>query len=213
MRKGLFCLLAALLLLSFFSVAAAEEDNLIVNGDFSQVENGLPVGWYTYAYFSDAGITHFSCEDGAAQIYNLDFNDARFCQAVPVEPGAYYQITCRVKAEAYDIAGEGANISIDNTFSKSNTARETDGEWVNLTLTGQAGPDQTEVVVLLRVGFYGAESRVRAWFDDVRMVKLDSAPAQAVSFATLAPAGNDDGGRAIPFLRKKRRRAMKRTTN
>lgn len=55
MRKGLFCLLAALLLLSFFSVAAAEEDNLIVNGDFSQVENGLPVGWYTYAYFSDAG--------------------------------------------------------------------------------------------------------------------------------------------------------------
>ena len=105
------------------------------------------------------------------KIYNLDFNDARFCQAVPVEPGAYYQITCRVKAEAYDIAGEGANISIDNTFSKSNTARETDGEWVNLTLTGQAGPDQTEVVVLLRVGFYGAESRVRAWFDDVRMVK------------------------------------------
>ncbi len=202
MRKGLFCLLAALLLLSLFSVAAAEEDNLIVNGDFSQVENGLPVGWYTYAYFSDAGITHFSCEDGTAQIYNLDFNDARFCQAVPVEPGAYYQITCRVKAEAYDIVGEGANISIDNTLSKSNTARETDGEWVNLTLTGQAGPDQTEVVVLLRVGFYGAESRVRAWFDDVRMVKLDGAPAdaQAVSFATLAPADNDDGGQSDSFF-------------
>ena len=48
MRKGLFCLLAALLLLSFFSVAAAEEDNLdsVKRGLFPGWENGLPVGWY-----------------------------------------------------------------------------------------------------------------------------------------------------------------------
>lgn len=156
MRRKLLLCLIALFLFSLPALAEGESKNLLVNGDFTQVENGLPVGWSTYAYFSDPGITHFSCENGVAQIYNLDFNDARFCQTVSVEPGAYYQITCRVKAEAVALEGEGANISIDNTFTKSNTVRETDDEWVTLTLTGQAGPDQTEATVLLRVGFYGA---------------------------------------------------------
>ena len=202
MRRKLLLCLIALFLFSLPALAEGESKNLLVNGDFTQVENGLPVGWSTYAYFSDPGITHFSCENGVAQIYNLDFNDARFCQTVSVEPGAYYQITCRVKAEAFALEGEGANISIDNTFTKSNTVRETDGEWVTLTLTGQAGPDQTEATVLLRVGFYGAESRVRAWFDSAQMVQLDSAPAgvQAMSFATLAPASEDEVGQNDAFF-------------
>ena len=173
MRKGLFCLLAALLLLPLFSVAAAEEDNLIVNGDFSQVENGLPVGWYTYAYFSDAGITHFSCEDGAAQIYNLDFlNDARFarlacgtrCVLSNYLPGKGLRRRC--------LRAKGAKHFHRQYLFQTNSARRGNGWRVGESYAygpSGAGPDGSGG--LLRVGFYGAESRVRAWFDDVRMVK------------------------------------------
>ena len=191
--RNKFLLFFLTLLFFLPSAFAGNDQNLISNGDFSQVtENGLPAEWSTYAYFTDSGVTHFSCDGETAEIYNLDRNDARFCQTVAVDPNSYYQITCRVKVDDASLSGEGANISIDNTFTHSNTIRESDGEWMNLTLCGLTGTDQTEVNVLLRLGFYGAENSGRVWFDDVSMVKLDSAPADisVQSFATIAPSGS-----------------------
>ena len=82
MKKLLFLVIVALLL---FGVACADGENLLKNGGFETVNAaGMPTGWYTVAYNSEAGQTLFEITDEiahsgiySAKIVNISLNDAR----------------------------------------------------------------------------------------------------------------------------------------
>ena len=181
MRKILCALLALMALFAALTGALAEE-NLIVNGDFSEMDGDLPAGWRKEMWLTDQGISLLSVEDDGLEgrgacVSNVDANDARFVQTVTVKPDTLYRISGMIRAERCDGEGYGANLSVGGVFVYSDSKYDTAGRWEYVELYGYTGDDQTSLDVYCRVGGYGQLSRGKAWFDDIEMAEADRAPS------------------------------------
>ena len=195
--KRLFCILLALSALLCTSAWAESGENLVVNGDFSQLDaQGLPVGWSREMWFTDEGVSKLyidsdGYEGACVAVVNADPNDARFAQTLRVEPDSLYRFSCMVRAEGCGDAAYGATLSFRDTFSYSESVVDTAGAWKEITVYGRTGEDQTELTLMLRIGGYGAENTGRAWFDSVEAVKLDAAPegASVLPLETVSASG------------------------
>ena len=186
------------------------EGNLIRNGAFTEIQNGMPAGWETGMWVTSPGASFLEAVtlDGthAVLVENAAPNDARFEQRVGVRPGSLLRLRARVRAEGCG-DGIGANVSFLGVYGTSEDLHETGGQWRTLELYAQTGEDMREVTVCLRLGGYGSENTGRAWFTDVTLEEVDAAPAGAafVSLETPAPArGGEESpdltGAAIPLL-------------
>ena len=181
MKKFVWALAALLMLATGLAFA---EENLIVNGDFSQLDGALPLGWRKELWLTDAGISLLEViDDGwegrGISVQNVDPNDARFVQTVDVEPDSVYRLSGRVWAEDCDEASYGATLSIGGVFVYSESKYDTAGRWDYVELYGRTGPKQTTLDVFCRVGGYSNLGTGSARFDDIALVKLDKAPAGA----------------------------------
>ena len=184
MKRFLILFFALMMVFSLPACAQAGE-NLIVNGDFSLVDaNGMPEGWARGLWFTDTGVSQLYVDENGYDgnciaVVNADANDARFTQTIAVEPDSIYRFSCMVKAENCGDEGYGATLSIEDTFTYSDSLLDTHGEWRELTLYGRTGEDQDEVTLMARVGGYGMINTGRAWFDNIEAVQLDEAPEDA----------------------------------
>ena len=100
MKRKLWVLLAALLLALCLPVTALAGENLVENGDFSQLdESGLPVGWTYAAWTMDDEVSTYWTEENdggtCVRLENFLRNDARLEQTVPVLSGATACTTLR----------------------------------------------------------------------------------------------------------------------
>ena len=137
--KGLaslrFAVLALLLTLCLPWAALSEgENNLLKNGDFSDVVDGDPVGWRRDMWLTDTGVSLLTVdEDGyegsCVTVTNVDENDARFAQTVSVEPDTLYRVSGMIRASGVDPEGYGATLSIQDVFVYSDGLYDTGGEW------------------------------------------------------------------------------------
>ncbi len=198
-RKGR--LAAALLVLLVyllgmgFSVTAGGEDagrrpeNLLVNGSFEDLEaDGLPAGWYLDAYVWDEGYTLFGSEaeggspDGGhcVTIENKGLNDARFAQVVEVEPESLYCFSGYIRGSEIQ-EGRGANLSIEGLYTFSESVYDSAGEWRYIEWYGETGEDQRTVTLFARLGGYSGESLGKAWFDGLRLEKVQVVPGDGVA--------------------------------
>ena len=149
-------------------------ENLIYNGDFEKKDSdGLPEGWHISQYRNEGGISEYAVvedpEHGSvAEVWNMDVNDARLEQYVPVEPDTIYCLSGYIWAENVG-GGHGANFSIDQVYSFSEEVFETYGEWQYVEYYGVTGPDQHQITVFARVGGYGGESTGKARFDGLSL--------------------------------------------
>ena len=133
MRKWL-CALRALLFTLSLAAALAEEENLLKNGDFSEVDGDVPAGWRRDMWLTDVGVSLLTVDaDGAqgncATVTNVDENDARFAQTVKVEPNAIYRLSGLIRAEGCNPDGYGATLSIADLFIYSDGVYDTAGDW------------------------------------------------------------------------------------
>ncbi len=194
-------LLPILLLLLFLlpSPALAEGENLLVNGSVDDVSAaGFPTGWEQDMWFTGADVSALSVEGGGVEgsclrVENMGANDARWAQVVEVEPDTLYRFSAMVRAEGVGAGGYGANLSIGGVNVYSEMLYDTDGDWVELTLTGRTGPDQTQMAVFARIGGYGDDNLNTgvAWFDDLSLVKVGDGEAGDTVYNFYAEA--DDG--------------------
>lgn len=181
MKKLLFaCLIAALL----FGTACADGDNLVKNGSFESVSSsGLPDDWYTVSYRNTDGTTLFQITDEeaytgtySAKIVNAGPNDARFVAVVNVEPESMYRVSGYILVKEMDDAGNGANFGLEQIYASSESVFDTDGEWKYVEWYGETDAKQTQIELGVRVGGFGAESKGIAYFDDVRVEKVQTLP-------------------------------------
>ncbi len=189
-KKPFACVLLIFAVFLFQNPAAAleESENLIYNGDFSRIdEDGIPEGWYTEAYLEDKGYSVFQVETSetegikhAAFIQNIALNDARFAQVVEVEPDTLYRVSADIRAEGIE-EGHGANLSIEGIYAFSEELFDTDGEWQHIDWYGVTGPDQEDVTLFVRLGGYSGESKGKAWFANLEMVRAEGISGDAVA--------------------------------
>ena len=186
--------------------------NLLENGDFSAVTDGMPDHWNTGMWVTSAGASYLeaaTAADGttAALVENVAANDARFEQTVSVRGNATYRLTARVMAEGCDPEELGANVSFLGVYGTSEDVHDTDGAWETLTLYAHTGKGQKEATVCVRLGGYGSEATGRALFTDVCLEQVEEAPVGAfvLDLSTpepqKEPAQTDGGkGAVIPGL-------------
>ena len=198
MKKLTCAMLALLLTLCFGAVALAEEgENLLKNGDFSEIDGDAPANWRKDMWLTDAGVSLLSVDpngfDGnCVTVTNVDENDARFAQTVAVEPDTLYRVSGMIRASGCDGDGYGATLSIEDVFVYSDGVYDTDGDWQYVELYGLTGPDQTTLTVFARVGGYGTLSRGSASFDDLAVNRVDEASEDAVVYDFYLDS-TDDG--------------------
>ena len=186
--------------------------NLLENGDFSAVTDGMPDHWNTGMWVTSAGASYLeaaTAADGttAALVENVAANDARFEQTVSVRGNATYRLTARVMAEGCDTEELGANVSFLGVYGTSEDVHDTDGAWQTLTLYAHTGKGQKEATVCVRLGGYGSEATGRALFTDVCLEQVEEAPVGAfvLDLSTPEPQKEPaltDGGKSavIPGL-------------
>ena len=186
-RRGLFLFLMTLCLL-LCKFVCADSGNLLINGGFENLDaSGSPEGWIEDAYNNEEGYTVFSISEGeakeggrAASIRNIGANDARFAQTVSVEPESIYRFSGFIRTEGAE-GGRGANLSIEGLYAFSESVYDTEGDWKYIEWYGETGEDQRSVTLYARLGGYSGESTGRAWFDDLRLEKVESVPGDGIA--------------------------------
>ena len=173
----------ALLLCMLFMICAGAfaHGNILQNPEISVAE-GAAQGWTADAWDVSRSVMEADAAgmdgNGALYISSATENDARFVQTVSVDPDTDYRLACYVKADCSE-GGAGANISVGNSFARSDGVFDTQGEWVLVEMYGKTGPDQTEMDIYLRLGGYSAVSTGEAWFDCVTVEHAHDVPEGA----------------------------------
>ena len=179
--KRAFLFILMVFILALFQCSAIGE-NLLENADFAELDqDGFPAGWYTDAYILDPGYSVFSTGEGDSEhpnivtIQNIGENDARFAQAVEVEPDSLYLLSGYILASDVK-GGHGANFSVEGVYAFSEKEYDTGGEWKYIEYYGETGPDQDYIVVFARLGGYSGMSTGKASFSGISLSKVDSIP-------------------------------------
>ena len=71
MKKALCALMALMLILSLGQLALGEGENLLTNGDFSDVKGDLPRGWRRDMWLTDTGVSVLTVDEAFAVLTNL----------------------------------------------------------------------------------------------------------------------------------------------
>ncbi len=230
MKRGL-CILLILMFLVFSAVTYAESaavnENTLVSenavsesentdsGSFIEVKNAgfdeidedgkLPLYWQLGRWTQDDSYMEVVTDDSGNNSLHLvcpSENDVRAEQEIKVKPDTYYKLTCTVKAKGIE-GGNGANISVIDSPATSEPVLS-DCEGKTIELTGKTDKNQTKITVALRIGGYSAESKGEAWFDDVAVEELKSAPLAFSDFyyenAGTASNGSEADSSTFPHL-------------
>lgn len=181
MKKKLFIIIT-LLILCLFAVGCKDKEageygiNLINGGDF---EDDLFEYWNKDVWVKIDGFTKINIvedNDGhVLYIENTELNDAKMKQTVNVEEKQIYKLSGYIKAENCQ-DGMGANLSFENMFYYTEPQYDTDGEYVFVELYGKTAKGQEALTVFARIGGYSNESSGVAYFDDIRLEKVEEAP-------------------------------------
>lgn len=152
----------------------------LVNGAFEQVRNGKPVGWDMdmpgQISFVDTEVTHegrpsLRFEDPGT--HDPQYAHCRAWQSVSVQPFRYYHLSCWVKTEDFQPAGDTRLMALGskgpheglmlNVPELAGIRATQDWTLYHKTFNAQ---DFTEVVIY--IGSWSAR-RGKAWFADVRL--------------------------------------------
>jgi Gpi18-like mannosyltransferase len=160
-----FCLTSAF--------ASAQSAPSLFNGGFEESIASGPAGWSFEHWRGDGGAVgtlDTAAHDGhrAVLISAATEDDARFVQTVTVLPSSWYRVSAWIKTEGVPEGKTGAHLSVMGSMTVAADLRGT-VPWTRVSVAVHTGPDQHELPLAVRLGFYGATTTGRAWFDDVSL--------------------------------------------
>jgi hypothetical protein len=167
---ALFGAVAAILALAPPALAA----DLVRNGAFQEGAEGAPAEWRNEAWAREG--VEFSWTPAAgdtvssAGMHNVQANDSRWCQTIPVQTGATYRVSTRVRTSDIGTGASGAHIAVEPRIVDSSDVRGT-ADWQRLEVEAKAG-EERQWDVCLRLGSYANLNTGTAWFTDVRVLQI-----------------------------------------
>jgi dolichyl-phosphate-mannose-protein mannosyltransferase len=167
------------LLTAYLPLTADEpEINLVINGDFEQP---LTHGWQK-DIFGDGGTIDsagYNVHSGSTAIRIFSGprpNDVRLVQLIPVEPETYYRLSSWIATENVESGKVGANICLMGGYEYAGNIDGTK-EWQYVEMYFRTSKTHRDVRIGVRLGMYHSVVQGSAFFDDVRLVKVDSIPS------------------------------------
>jgi dolichyl-phosphate-mannose-protein mannosyltransferase len=181
----LFCtifLCATLFAAPGFSLAAGDQKNLLLNGDFAKGSEDQPDSWRTEAWINnpDSFQAHWHSNTGKPNELEVDAlkaNDARWMQPLTVGPG-WYQLSVDVRTENVGTKESGATVSVMEDGVMSPEVHGT-ADWQRVTLYLKVGGHGADIDVALRVGGFGSLNSGKAFFRNASLIKIDAPPPNA----------------------------------
>lgn len=172
-------------------VQAAPAPAAFSNGSFEDLDAaGKAKGWVEYSWANvnppDGALTTFTlmsdanAKDGKnyMKITNVVSDDSRLIYSLKVQAGDKYKVTCWVKTENVGTAKVGANISIVSNLVYSKDLKGTN-DWTQLEYYFES-TDSDKANLSVGIGSYGKDNTGIAYFDDVKVEKIDAFPKDAV---------------------------------
>ena len=166
LKQMISCFAAVFILSAFLCAHAA--DSLLENTSLSG--DGIPEAWDVRSYLKED--YSVSAADGEVTLISYDPNDLRLCQTITVKENTAYVFSAEICASNV-MGGRGATLSIDNysidgcyIYSRNILGS---ADWTDIDLTFRTGPEQTTVIVALRLGGYSELSTGSVRFRNVHM--------------------------------------------
>ncbi|MGL6041188.1 MAG: phospholipid carrier-dependent glycosyltransferase [Deefgea sp.] len=204
-------ILFGLLLQALSSNVHAETQNIARNASAEDASpSGGAAGW-TFDHWTQGDPPSTATRDetvfrsgGASLKINLQQgDDGKLTQAIQVKPDTWYRLSSWVKTQGIPAdAKVGANISVVDAMEFAGDIRG-DNDWQEIVAWGKTGPEQTEIKIAVRLGFYGSLATGTAWFDDISLTQSEpAAGAKIISFVPppAAPAAAAPSGKASAAL-------------
>jgi dolichyl-phosphate-mannose-protein mannosyltransferase len=147
---------------------------------------------------SGMGLTTQKVHSGtyAGMIESTNENDARLIQKVVVEPNTVYRLSGWVSTQGVPATKIGANLCVMGGFVYSGEIKG-DRDWQQLELTFRTLPNQTQITIGLRLGFYSNTTRGTVYFDDVSLEKVTQAVASCRDLEPDSLGFNADAARPV----------------
>jgi hypothetical protein len=162
--------------------AAADQKNLLLNGDFKKGSEDQPDSWRTEAWINnpESFATHWHSypdKPSEMEVNNIQANDGRWMQPLTVPPG-WYQLSADVRTENVGAKESGASISVmEDGIMSADIHGTTD--WQRVTLYLKVGGHGADIDVALRVGGFGSLNSGKAFFRNASLIAIDAPPPNA----------------------------------
>ena len=187
-RAGLSCKIASLLGLCllaacFIPSVVRAQANLLLNPGLSAGSGTSPQNWVHESYTVTPDDVTFEWlsdqQPPELEVWNYQPADSRWRQTIHLKPG-WYHFTADVRTENVGEVDSGANLSIMESWIGSRDVRGT-SYWEPIGFYVQV-PQETDVVVALRLGFYSSENTGRVYFRNPSATKVSAPAADDPSF-------------------------------
>jgi dolichyl-phosphate-mannose-protein mannosyltransferase len=161
---------------------AADQKNLLQNGNFAKGSEDQPDLWRTEAWVNnpEAFQAHwhsYTDKPSELEVDALQPNDARWMQPLTVPPG-WYQISVDIRTENVGAKETGATISVMEDGIMSPDIHGT-ADWQHATVYLKVGGHGADIDVALRVGGFGSLNTGKAFFRNASMVAIGAPPPEA----------------------------------
>ncbi len=162
--------------------AAADQKNLLLNGDFAKGSEDQPDLWRTEAWINNpesfqAHWHSYTDKPSELEVDNLKPNDGRWMQPLTA-PAGWYQISVDLRTENVGAKESGATISVmEDGIMSADIHGTTD--WQRVTLYLKVGAHGADIDVALRIGGFGSLNTGKAFFRNASMVRIDGPPPSA----------------------------------
>lgn len=162
---------------------AADNDNLLVNGDFALEQNGLPSGWKTFALPGCGSRFAWRNDHGAApelEINNSEPNESTIAQSIILDPG-WYRLSAEVRTEDVSKRG-GAYLYLapqDASISLTTSPVRGSKDWRKLQLLFKTAIEKRALVIGCRLGLPNGPATGAAFFRGLSLVRVIDPPNAA----------------------------------
>jgi hypothetical protein len=154
--------------------------NLVDNADFSKGAGESPDHWRTESWDQKSDVSSYAWihqpgEAAQLEVNNAKPNDARWMQAINLDPGWYY-LSVQVRTEGVGDNATGASVSIMEDGAMSHDVRGTT-PWREIGFYLKVSDRGGDIEIACRVGGYASLNTGLAFFRDVKVVAV-TAPAE-----------------------------------
>lgn len=162
---------------------AAQSVNLLPNPDFETAEGDRPAHWTTHVWNGQGEFAHADGGRGGSRavvIRSTDGGDLSWTIEVPVEPEATYRLSGWIRTENLSPGtGRGALLNVHELQGTAATpAVSGTSDWRQVASVVRVGARE-KITVNCLLGGWGL-SKGAAWFDDVRLEKIDLSSLEPV---------------------------------